>query len=74
MEEVAKDWLEQPIGGARVQRCNVLNRYGSPSLHISHPCDAYEFFEVSGDELGAVIRCFRVFCVFSGSSIPRLSL
>ena len=26
------------------------------SFHMGHSCDAYELFEVSGDELGAVIR------------------
>jgi hypothetical protein len=47
------------------------------SLHMGHSCDAYELFEVSGDELGAVIGDDSRSCIgvlFSASLDNRFDI
>lgn len=47
------------------------------SFHMGHSCDAYEFFEVSGDELGAVIGDDSRSCIgvlFSASLDNRFDI
>ena len=56
---------------------SIALRVVGRSFYMGHSCDTYEFFEVSGDELGAVIRDDSRSCIgvlFSASLDNRFDI